>query len=291
MRPVHFGVLNPNILLFWSGQWPLTRRSLAAQKHSGRIFFLEFKPPGIETIVELLAGGDVTPRLPDPYGVGTRIHEYGGVAYAILTWRDAQEGTRIIFSNLEDHAVCVLDVDSGHVRVIVSSPTLRFGDFDPHPHQNVPWVVAIQEDHAKPRPAEVRNYVVAIHIETGEVRRLAEGADFYTFPRFSPDGRQVSWKHWNHPGLPFMDAKLSRGKWVAHGGPVEDEKVVAGHNGQCTAEPRWGPDGSLYFAMEAEGDDFLQMFRLRPGRDVAEKVELKGLEDVEVATVEWLLGR
>jgi dipeptidyl aminopeptidase/acylaminoacyl peptidase len=238
-----------------------------------------------------VADGEVVSRLPDPYGAGSKVHEYGGVAYAILTAKDEKEGTRIIFSNFEDGAVCVLDVDSGDVRTVTQSPTLRYGDFDPHPDPKVPWVLAVQEDHEKPKPADVRNYVAAINTETGEVHRIAEGADFYTFARFSPDGQHVSWKHWDHPGLWFLDTKLSRGRWVAESAAVEDVKMVAGDNGQSVAEPRWGPDGSLFFAMEPEGDNFRRLFRLRPGKDDAEKIELKGLEDTEVAWDEWTLGR
>ncbi|KAK0720135.1 hypothetical protein B0H67DRAFT_643417 [Lasiosphaeris hirsuta] len=98
----------------------------------------------------------------------------------------------------------LLHVDDGMVESLVESTTLRYADFDAHPSisdgtKNHAWVLAIEEDHVKPKPADVRNYVVAINIITKETKRVAEGADFYSYPRFSPGGRQLAWLQWNQP--------------------------------------------------------------------------------------------
>src|SRR5207244_8019038 len=67
-------------------------------------------------------------------------------------------------------------------------------------------LLAIREDHSPEtlaRHGEAENSVVAIDLASGDVEVLAFGADFYSNPRVSPDGRRMSWLRWNHPNLPW----------------------------------------------------------------------------------------
>lgn len=177
---------------------------------------------------------------------------------------------------------------------LVRSPTLRYGDFDAHPllacedgSMDSGWVLAIEEDHADPRPAYVRNYVVGINLATGEVKRVVTGADFYSYPRFSPDGRKIVWKEWDHPDLPFRKARLCWADWTGRN-TVENVELVAGGDGECPTEPRWSFRGTLFFGQEKS--NFRQLFRRRPGDKEARQVVLKGLEEAEIGDASWLLG-
>lgn len=175
---------------------------------------------------------------------------------------------------------------------LLRSPTLRYGDFDTHPlhaygDADSGWALAIEEDHSDPRPSHVRNYVVAINLETGKVTRIVPGADFYSYPRFSPDGRKIVWKQWDHPDLPFRGAKLYWGDWTG-GGLLDNVELVAGGNGECPTEPRWSFLGSLFFAQETS--NFRQLFRRGPDDSEARQVVLKGLESAEIGDASWLLG-
>lgn len=222
------------------------------------------------------------------------MHEYGGGAYEIIPSSSDDDPTshqqRIIFSDAGagHNALKLLAVDRGEVTTLVGAkPWLRYADFGVGPPACA-WVLAIEEDHAEPEPARVRNYVVAVHLTTGRVQRLVEGADFYTTPRFSPDGKWVAWRTWNHPDMCWTKSEL---RWarVLDAGDDEglvlgaSELVAGGQPGEAVGEFAWGPDGVLYFTHEVEGDDWRQMFTVRPG-EKAEKLKLKGLEEVEMGS-------
>jgi hypothetical protein len=199
---------------------------------------------------------------------------------------------RIIFSDAKDKSLNLLDVDAGEVTPLVKSATLRYADFDVHPRvsdggKETAWVLAIEEDHEKPKPADVRNYVVAINIATAEVKRVASTADFYAYPRFSPDGKKLVWKQWDHPDMPFTSTELY---WADFNdvGTVDKVELVAGGKGECATEPRWSPDGTLFFCTEKT--NFRQLFRKKVGDSAASPVQLEGLEEYEFGDSSFFLG-
>ncbi len=129
---------------------------------------------------------------------------------------------------------------------------------------------------------------MAINVQSTEVRRVVSGADFYYTPQFSPDGSKIAWLEWNHPKLPFSAARLYTAEW-ADSEPISRVTLVAGADDEGVAEPRWGPDGSLFFGREVTG--FRQLYRLGPGSDVASLVKLDGLESHEIRQILWFQGR
>lgn len=217
---------------------------------------------------------------------------------------DSQGLCRIIFSDAKDgNAVKLLDVDSGHVTALLKMTGLRYSEFGVSPSGG-PWVLAIEEDHGedgKAEPKDVKNYVVAIHLETGKVERLEQGADFYSTPRFSPAGNKVSWREWEHPEMPWTNSMLC---WVEvevrddYIGVGVKEHVAGGNLGEGVGESAWGLDGRLYYTQEKECADWRQMFRMGPGPATErgfhstqeEPVVLKGLEEVEMGDCSMLMG-
>lgn len=78
------------------------------------------------------------------------------------------------------------------------------------------------------------------------------GPDFVAAPRPSPDGRFLAWLTWEHPAMPWDEARL----WVAPLGSRElpvDATLVAGGSGSAPQQPRWLPDGKLVFLDDARG--------------------------------------
>lgn len=235
--------------------------------------------------------------LPEPHGVSTGVYEYGGGAYEVLPSPEGREAAQqVIFSDASDgNAVKVLNVETGAVKTVVGkTPWLRYSEFSAC--ETSRWVLAVEEDHTNPEPKDVSNYVVAIDVDSGEVRRLAEGADFYSSPRYSPDGKWVSWRSWDHPDMPWQNSVLSWAQILGDSGESGSfldtvSTVAGGKPGEAVGESAWGLDGALYWTQEDEGSDWRQLRRQWPGdRSAAEVLKLKGLEEVEIGDNSMLMG-
>ncbi|KAK1996327.1 prolyl oligopeptidase [Colletotrichum falcatum] len=246
-------------------------------RRTGRAFFVESKDDGRKGIVEITPHG-LRDLLPAPYSASNTVYEYGGSAYDVVS-----DG-RIIFSH-KDNTVKILDPDTSDVSDLAGGPALRYSNFSANPES--PWVLAIEEDHAIPTPKGIRNYVVAINAHSGQVKRVVEGADFYYTPQFSVDGKRLTWMEWDQPNLPFAAANIFAADW-ASSASVENAVQVAGENREGAAEPRWGPDGSLFVCIETDG--FRRLFRLAPGAEKPSQVKLEGLENAEIGEIRWFQG-
>lgn len=270
---------------------------------TGRVFYLESLPAGASTIVEVIPNetANGSPHqlrhvLPKEHSVSTAVYEYGGGPYDVLPkpsekHSESRLGQQIIFSNSKaGNSLWLFDVDSGDVKALrEGKPWLRYSDFGVN-SAGSDWVLAIEEDHSNPAPKDVKNHVVGVNIRTGQITRLVEGADFYTNPRFSCDGKWVAWRQWDHPEMTWTKSEI-------HWAPVvegDDErdlvlgdpvKIAGGKPEEPVGEALWGPDGALYFSHEVVGHDWRQLYRAWPGQNgeaKPEKLHLEGLEEVEI---------
>ncbi|KAK1974537.1 prolyl oligopeptidase [Colletotrichum cereale] len=255
----------------WSVASPRVHRKI------GRAFFLESKDDGRQTIIEITPDG-LRDLLPSPYSASNTVYEYGGSPYDVVA-----DG-RIIFSH-KDNTVKILDPDTREVSDLTGNPVLRYSNFSANSES--PWVLATEEDHTIPTPKGIRNYVVAINADSGEVKRVVQGADFYYTPQFSLDGKRLTWMEWDQPNLPFAAAKIFTADWTSSAS-VENAVLVAGENREGAAEPRWGLDGSLFVCIETDG--FRKLFRLPPGAEKPSQIKLEGLENAEIGEIRWFQG-
>ena len=77
---------------------------------------------------------------------------------------------------------------------------------------------------------------------------LVEGADFYSDPIVSPDGKFLAWLQWNHPNMPWDGTEL----WVAvinPDGSIGSREKIAGGAEESIFQPEWSPDGALFFVV------------------------------------------
>ena len=176
-----------------------------------------------------------------PWDVRSRVHEYGGGAYAVL------DGT-LVFSDAADDRVHRLDAGAARPEPITPPGPWRFGGLVLHGDH----VFAVREDHSRrPEPANelVRLDLHGANVEGGVV--LATGTDFVSRPALSPDGRSISWVAWRHPNMPWDSTELLRAELGEQGAgrPV----VVAGGEGVSVVQPTFGPDGALWFLSDESG--------------------------------------
>src|SRR5262249_47763624 len=110
----------------------------------------------------------------------------------------------------------------------------------------------------------------------------ASGYDFYSTPRFSPDGSRLSWLAWRHPQMPWDGTEL----WVADvsdkGVPLKPRRVTGGET-DAIFQPGWSPNGTLYFVSDRTG--WWNLYRV-----VNDGVELVHSVGADCGRPAWQLG-
>lgn len=253
------------------------------QEATGNIYLLEGRPAenGRSCIVEHSKTGSKD-ALPQDSNARSAVHEYGGGSFTV----SQMDGT-LVFTDWDTRGVFRCSPGSdGRKAIVDADPDIGYANFNVHP-TNPDWILAVKEDH---HSSVVQNSLVAINGATRKVQTIAEGADFYAHPQFSPDGLQVCWIQWNHPDMPWTGTVLYTASWHGHGAPLKALTSIAGKAGvESVSQPRWGLDGSLLFACDQTG--YWQLYQMKKVTHEVRAIKLKGLEDAEFAGPEWLLAR
>ena len=238
------------------GTWPspispemLTRAQIGLSGpiiDQGDIYWLEGRPEeaGRQVLVRLENGEARDDLTPAPFNVRTRAHEYGGGAVTI--------GAGIVLaSNFADQRLYRLRPGSPPVPLTPESEgRLRFADASIDSRRQLAF--AVREDHRG--SGEAVNTIVRIDLtgeeDSGQV--IADGHDFFSAPRLSPDGRRLAWLSWDHPNMPWDGTEL----WIADlrdDGSLGDITKVAGAADEAVVQPKFSPDGTLYFVSDRSG--------------------------------------
>jgi dipeptidyl aminopeptidase/acylaminoacyl peptidase len=222
---------------------------------------------GRSVIVKWTPDGDVVDITPPGFNVRSRVHEYGGGAYTV------DEGT-IYFSNFADQRI--YRQQPGKAPVAITDEGPFFADYRVDRFRN--RLIAVRETHAP--GSEAKNDLVAIGTPIGVPSLvLVEGADFYSDPIVSPDGKFLAWLQWHHPNMPWDGSEL----WVAvfnPDGTVGSREKIAGGATESIFQPEWSPDSSLYFVSDRTG-----WWNLYRWRGVA--VESVHAMDAEFGKPQW----
>ena len=200
---------------------------------------------GRVALVRRSADGAVSDAIPGQFNVRTRVHEYGGGAYFV-------DGETLFFSDFQSQRLHRLDPPT-EPRPITPEPPIPSGlrYADGHTSPTGTSVVLIRETHAD--GAEATNDIVLMSADgTQPARSIVSGNDFYSFPRFSPDGERLFWTAWDHPQMPWDGCQLWVGDLAADGS-VENTRLVAGGPTESIFQPEWGQDGSIYFVSDRSG--------------------------------------
>ena len=178
--------------------------------------------------------------VPAPYNVRTRVHEYGGGAYAVRL------GV-VVFSDFTSGRVYRV-TDDGPVPLTPASSDVRYADLRVHAGRGL--VLAVRETHSP--SAEPVNEIVALRLdEEGPGTVLVSGADFYSDPQLSADC-ELAWTQWDHPAMPWDATLIQRGV-LGEDLTVSDVAPVAGGPGESALHPRWAPGGDLIFVSDRTG--------------------------------------
>lgn len=221
----------------------------------GDIYWIEMRPTegGRGVIVKRDARAVINDVTPPPFNARTRVHEYGGGDYAV---RDGS----VYFSNFSDQQ---LYVQKGQepAQAITPIADMRYADAILDEERN--RLICVREDHTV-AGREAINTLASLKLDGNATpgQKLVSGNDFYSSPRLSPDGSQLSWLTWNHPNMPWVGTELWVGKFGEDGQLVTSHKV-AGGNHESIFQPEWSPDGILYFVSDLNG--WWNLFRVNQG--------------------------
>ena len=258
---------------------------------------------GRTQLVRRVGDGPAVDLLPEGLNARTAVHEYGGGAWWVT-------GGTVWFANWSDQRLHRLDPDAAAAPAAVTpEPAAPRGDrwADGAPDATGRWMLVVREHHPPGSgPAEVVNEIVVLDM-TGEVapRVLVTGPDFVSDPRCSPDGRRLCWLQWSHPDMPWDGTELC----VADLRPTEigpalaHPEVVAGRpdaapgglgDGESVSQPRWAPDGSLWFVSDRSG--WWNLYRWVPpdlagGPASSGRVEPMVTLDGEIGVPQWVFGQ
>ncbi len=266
------------------GTWksPLTAAAVAAAAvkfnevavDGEDVYWIEERPSegGRHVVVRRGADGRIVDVTPPPFNARTRVHEYGGGAFAV------RRGT-VYFSNFADQRL-YRQAPGGAPQAITAGAGLFYADCVADPGRE--RLICVREDHtAAGRPPVNALVGVALgHTADGEV--LASGTDFYSNPRLSPDGSRLAWLSWDHPNMPWDGTELWEAPVRADGSPSPARRVAGGES-ESIVQPEWSPDGSLYFVSDRSG--WWNLYRLRGAT-----VEPMHPMDAEFGRPQWTFG-
>lgn len=238
------------------------------------VYWVEMRPRegGRNVIVRRAPDGPCTDVTPPGFDVRTRVHEYGGGAFAV------RDGV-VYFSNFRDQRLYRQERE-GAPKPITPAGELRYADAVVDPRRS--RLVCVQEDHTQGGP-EAANRLVSIPLGGDRgARPLLGGNDFYSSPCLSPDGAWLAWLTWNHPNLPWDGTEL----WVAplrDDGSVGEGRRVAGGAEESIFQPQWSPDGVLHFVSDRTG--WWNLYRWRSGQ-----MEALAPMAAEFGRPQWVFG-
>ncbi|MGH1494058.1 MAG: prolyl oligopeptidase family serine peptidase [Acidimicrobiales bacterium] len=249
-----------------------------------------------------------------PWSARTRVHEYGGGAW----WLGRDHA---YFANWDDQRLYRVAADgasepsgaepgsgeSGAVEpeAITAEPSIaagwRYADGREHPDGQ--WLVSVREDHhgiGSGDKTEAANEIVGIPLTGGfpaEPVVLVSGPDFVAAPRFSPDGRWLSWVQWDHPNMPweattlcaapvFANMRLGNVQTISAGASVLADTIADGDIGESIHGADWTADGRLVFSSDSNG--YWNLYSWSPGG--TECVAITALDSAEIGGPAWNFG-
>ena len=131
---------------------------------------------------------------------------------------------------------------------------------------------------------------MTINTESLTIEKLVSGADFYSSPTISPDGKRIAWVQWNHPDMPWDGgevhiADLSLGDTLS----ISNDQKIAGQWKTISAvQPRWIANDRLLYLSDESGFKSPYIATIVNGAATTQPIVQPFQE--EFAEPEWYLG-
>lgn len=247
----------------------------------GRLFWLERRPEdGGRTRLLMRPAGSVelpaSPTASAPPGqeitpagadVRSRIHAYGGGAYAVggspgglvppggSPAADARADSVVVWVDDGDRCLWRLDLpplESGAAaapatgpKTMAGGPSLRLTEPDPErrfadglidPARGL-WIGVLESGE--------QEALVSVPLAGGEPQLLRQPADFCGYAVLSPSGSHLAWIEWQRPAMPWERSQLWLGRLTPEGSLTDCRPIAGSMPGEGTAvsvfQPLWIP--------------------------------------------------
>ena len=265
----------------------------APRLRSGALFWLERRPDdqGRTTLLTRQVGTSTPPQelTPSPWNLRSRLHGYGGGAYAL-------DATCVVFVHDGDRQLWRLDLGDGATQApqrLTEPPQegssggeRAFGDGLMDSARGR-WLGVMESNG--------RDHLVAVSLAGGAPVTLHQARDFCGSPALSPSGSHLAWLEWQQPSMPWERSQLWIGRFDGHGG-LTDVRCLAGSDassaaGESVFQPLWaGSD----LVVARDGGGWWALTRFAEAESSTGQTSLLGetlLEmEAEFGVPQWVAG-
>lgn len=195
----------------------------AVQVAGQHVYWIEGRASG-DVLVRSSGSGGGEDVLPPGVAVASYVHEYGGGAY--LATDDA-----LWFVRANDQQIW--RTTRAGLRAVTAAPQQGEDRYADLRLSAAGLLVAVRERHHN--DAVANELVICPADGSAPPWPVAQGWDFYSFPRPSLDGRALAWTSWRHPLMPWDGTWL----WVAEirqDGTLSERRISpVGRRNRCSS--------------------------------------------------------
>lgn len=273
------------------GSWksPISASDLAASSHpvdggrfvGGDVWWSELRSSegGRYSIrrTSRIKDGEPEDLLPAPWNARSRVHEYGGGAWAVT----ADE--TVVFVEFSDQRLYALTIGEEPTPLTPEGAGFRFGELSIRGEH----VVGIRETHSV---SGIGRDIVTVPLDgsaaddAGQILSVVSGSHFLAYPRFSADAKKLAWIAWEHPQMPWDGTELRVGDLDAEG-RVSSWATLMGGTTESILQPEWASDDSLYVLSDRTG--FWNLYEV----PLSGEARLLNENKSDVGGPLWTLGR
>lgn len=192
---------------------------------------------------------------PEGFSVRSRVNEYGGGSFAVA-------GSLLVFVNERDQQLYRQRLDRPDERpvALTSRPACRYADMQIAPCGR--YLVAVEEEHDT---AGVQQCIVRIGTEQPHERQaLFAGADFYSSPRISANGRRLLWVSWQRPHQSWTQTQLYGSTLTEKDHWTQPQLLAGGQGDASIQQPVFDAQHRIVALNDQQG--FWQPWREQDGR-------------------------
>jgi dipeptidyl aminopeptidase/acylaminoacyl peptidase len=209
--------------------------------------------------------------LTSDYNSRSKVNEYGGCSFSV-------RNNFFFFINFSDQRIYTISDNNEIIPITSISDNKRYIDIEIDEQREV--IYCVQEEHTK---NEVIHRLIQIDLNNkAKEKVIAEGYDFYSSVKLSPDGKRLCFICYNLPNMPWDGTDLFLCD-LNDKGEITNKKKIAGGKDESICQPKWSKDGSLFFI--SDRTNWWNLYRYK--NDLLENVFPV---EAEIGYPDWIFG-